>query len=94
METQENEFSYHAPAAKSVFLAGTFNDWNPGTIPLTRTDDGMWWTSVLLKTGHHAFKFIADGAWCCEPGCESEYHGCLKCCANEFGTMNRVLEVA
>ena len=28
-----------------------------------------------------------------EPGCEGEHHGCPKCCANDFGTMNRVLEV-
>ncbi|OYW13676.1 MAG: hypothetical protein B7Z55_16435 [Planctomycetales bacterium 12-60-4] len=36
---------------------------------------------------------MVDGQWCCEPGCEHEYDGCEKCCVNEFGTMNRLLEV-
>ena len=94
METQDTEFSCHAPDAEAVFLAGTFNDWKPWTIPLTRSDDGMWRTSVPLETGRHEFKFIVDGKWCCEPGCERKFHGCPKCCANEFGTMNRVVEVA
>tara|TARA_R110001592_G_scaffold341806_1_gene631160 strand:- start:1079 stop:1279 length:201 start_codon:yes stop_codon:yes gene_type:complete len=47
-----------------------------------------------LPPGHHEFNFIVDGQWCCEPGCEGEHRGCLKCCANAFGTMNRVLEVS
>lgn len=94
METQDTEFSCHAPDAEAVFLAGTFNDWKPWTIPLTRSDDGMWWTSVPLETGRHEFKFIVDGKWCCESGCDHEYHGCPKCCANPFGTMNRVVEIS
>lgn len=94
MEAQEIEFICHAPEAESVFLAGTFNDWNPGTIPLKRSDNGMWWTSMPLEAGRYEFKFIVDGQWSCEPGCEQKFHGCPKCCANDFGTMNRVLEVA
>lgn len=60
----------HPPRA--VFVAGTFNDWNPTAAPMTRG---------------------ADGEWCCEPGCETAYHGCPKCVPNSFGTMNRVIEV-
>ena len=94
METKPVKFSCHAPNAKTVFVAGTFNDWNPEVIPLYREPDGHWRTTLPLTPGHHEYKFIVDGQWCCEPGCEHEYQGCPKCCANAFGTMNRVLEVS
>jgi len=89
----EVEFSCHAPDAQSVFVAGTFNDWNPESLPLAKDVDGKWTASLPLQPGHYEWKFIVDGQWCCEPGCEHEYQGCKKCCANEMGTMNRVLEV-
>jgi 5'-AMP-activated protein kinase regulatory beta subunit len=88
------EFFCQAPLAQAVFVAGTFNDWRPEATPLRRQTDGHWPTTLPLPYGHHEFKFIVDGQWCCEPGCEHEYRGCPKCCANEFGTMNRVLEVS
>lgn len=88
------EFSCIAKKAKAVFLAGTFNDWNPETIPLKPSTKGKWSTVVDLEPGHYEFKFIVDGQWCCEADCEHEYKGCKKCCPNEMGTMNRVLEVA
>lgn len=87
------DFTCHAPEAKAVFVAGTFNDWKPDDIPLQCQSEGEWAVKVPLAAGRHEFKFIVDGQWCCEPGCEGEYHGCPKCVPNECGTMNRVLEV-
>jgi 1,4-alpha-glucan branching enzyme len=89
------EFSCDAPQAKAVFVAGTFNDWKPDAAPL-RADlpNGKWAVTLPLPQGRHEFKFVVDGAWCCEPGCEHEYRGCPKCVPNEFGTMNRVLAVS
>jgi 1,4-alpha-glucan branching enzyme len=86
------EFSCHAPDAQAVFVAGSFNDWSADTLPLEKNTDGHWRAVVPLPTGRHEFKFIVDGQWCCEPGCE-EHPGCPKCCQNSFGTMNRVMEV-
>jgi 5'-AMP-activated protein kinase regulatory beta subunit len=90
------EFSCHAPHAKAVFVAGTFNDWKTDAAPLHRessSDNGDWDVSLLLPSGHHEFKFVVDGQWGCEPGCEHEFIGCPKCVANPFGTMNRVVDV-
>ena len=87
------DFSCHAPEAKAVFVAGTFNDWRADAMPLKRGSDGQWRATLQLPPGHHEYKFVVDGQWCCEPGCDHEYRGCPKCCANDFGTMNRVLEV-
>lgn len=93
-KSQPTEFTCHAPDAKQVFVAGTFNEWKPDAMPLARDEAGHWRGSLNLASGRHEFKFVVDGEWCCEPGCEGGYHGCPKCCANEFGTMNRVLEVS
>lgn len=87
------EFSCHAPKAQAVFVAGSFNDWRPEATPMRRQPDGHWRFTLPLPPGHHQFKFIVDGQWCCESGCEHEYRGCPKCVPNHLGTMNRVLEV-
>lgn len=92
--TQATTLSCHAPEAQAVFVAGTFNDWKPDAEPLQRGADGNWSVALQLPPGRHEFKFIVDGQWCCEPGCEGEHRGCPKCVPNQHGTMNRVLEVS
>ena len=87
-------FTCAAPDAATVFLAGTFNNWNPTSRPMKRAADGVWELALPLAPGHYEFKFIIDGQWCCEPGREAEVPRGPKCSANSFGTMNRVLEVS
>jgi len=74
-------------------LAGTFNDWSTTATPLKRFGDGQWKVALQLLPGRYEFKFLVDGAWCCEPGCDGPHDGCPNCVSNEFGTMNRVIEV-
>ncbi|MDP1662776.1 MAG: glycogen-binding domain-containing protein [Phycisphaerales bacterium] len=88
-----NSVSTTAPDAKAVFVAGTFNDWNPQSHPLTRTRDGRWALTLDVPPGRYEYKFIIDGQWCCEPGSDKPFDGCPECVANEMGTMNRVLVV-
>ena len=85
--------SCQAPKAKVVCVAGTFNDWDPGATPLERRADGTWAATLNLPPGRYEYKFVVDGEWCCEPGCDLAYNDCPKCVANPFGTMNRVIEV-
>ena len=88
-------FYCHAPGAKTVFIAGTFNDWKPDAAPLHRhLSNGEWSGTLPIPPGRHEYKYVIDGQWCCGSGCEQEYRGCVKCVPNEFGTMNRVLEEA
>jgi 1,4-alpha-glucan branching enzyme len=82
----------HAPNARQVFVAGTFNGWGADTTPMKRGRQGKWTAKVHLPPGSHEYKFIVDGVWCCEPGCDGPHAGCTACVANEFGTMNRVIE--
>ena len=77
--------------AQGVFLAGTFNDWDPIRTAMERQSDGSWKTELELAPGRYEYKFIVDGAWCCEPGrADSD---CADSVPNDFGTMNRVIEV-
>jgi 1,4-alpha-glucan branching enzyme len=86
--------SCHAPEAKAVFVAGTFNDWKPDATPLhNHLPHAKWTVTLPLAAGHHEYKFVVDGQWCCEPGTADEFRDDPKCCVNSFGTMNRVLEV-
>ena len=93
-KTQQVEISCRAPRAKAVLVAGTFNDWKPDATPLhNHLPNSKWAVTLPLPAGRYEYKFVVDGQWCCEPGCEHEHRGCPKCVPNEFGTMNRVLEV-
>ena len=78
--------------ARSVFLAGTFNDWDPAHTAMERQGDGSWKAELELAPGRYEYKFIVDGAWCCDPGRPDAE--CAGCVPNSFGTMNRVIEVA
>ena len=86
-------FTCHAPAARAVFLAGTFNGWDPTATPMVKDAEGNWDVAVVITPGRHEYKFVVDAEWCCEPGCETTYHGCPKCVPNPTGTMNRFVEV-
>lgn len=88
------EVSLDAPDAKEVFVAGTFNNWNPRGQRLKRTTrDGHWVATLDLDPGRHEYKFIVDGRWCCEAGCDGPFNGCPGCVPNQHGTMNRLLIV-
>ena len=83
-------FTFDAPHASKVFLAGDFNSWNPDATPLARARGGRWSVALELPRGRHEYKFVVDGEWACEPGCE---RGSGKCVPNAFGTKNSVVEV-
>lgn len=85
-------FACHAPDAKQVFLAGTFNEWNPDATALSKGNDGTWTVNLKLPVGRYEFKFLVDGQWCCEANCHTDAE-CPHCVPNDFGTMNRVCEV-
>lgn len=87
-------WSCHADTAQAVCLAGSFNDWNPTATPMARDSRGDWTVSVPLAPGHYQYKFVVDGEWYCEPGCTPPNVQCTECVANEFGTMNRTIEVS
>lgn len=92
-ETTTTQFRCHAPEAAAVFLAGSFNDWSTDAVALTKDERGNWEGTLELPPGRHEFKFVVDGQWCCEPNCHASGE-CPKCVPNDFGTMNRFIDVA
>ena len=52
--------------AENIFLAGSFNGWNPTSLPLKKTAAG-WETALELPAGRYLYKFIVDGKWMADP---------------------------
>jgi hypothetical protein len=52
--------------ARSVMLAGDFNDWRERDIWMQRTSDG-WQVTYALGPGNYQYKFIVDGKWIIDP---------------------------
>ncbi|WP_182864687.1 redoxin domain-containing protein [Rhodopirellula sp. JC639] len=59
--------------AKTINLAGTFNDWNSSTHPLTDPDgDGIYSAQVIVDAGEYRYKFVIDGNyWTHDPASRS-----------------------
>lgn len=91
--SRATRFTCHAPPAQAVFLAGIFNDWDPAATPMIKDAEGNWDVALALPPGRYEFKFVIDGQWCCEPGCDGANRECPKCVPNALGSMNRVVDV-
>ncbi len=48
--------------AHRVMLAGSFNNWRPDVLPMTKTDSG-WIANVKLGKGKYWYKFIVNNQW-------------------------------
>jgi len=79
-------FTFEAPTARQVSLAGDFNNWDPKAMPMRKGADGVWHLNVALKPGRHEYRFIADGVWQDDPGAEQRT-------ANTLGGENSVKTV-
>ena len=71
------------PLPQDVYLAGTFNDWDPHAHRL-RKFKGTYRARLQLDTGQHQYKFVVDGHWLDDPDAPERT-------INEHGTYNSVL---
>lgn len=62
-------FELDDETATSVYLAGSFTDWDSKTIALRRGDDGLWVAKVRLRRGRtYEYSFVVDGeTWVVDP---------------------------
>jgi len=79
-------FKFHAPRGTEVYVAGTFNNWNPAAVKLVGNSKGTYTATVLLPLGRYEYKFIVNGEWRNSPDCN-------ELVPNAFGTTNSVLTV-
>ena len=86
-DKQKITFTYFAPQAGSVLVAGDFTRWEASPISLVREKGGNWKTTVALKPGKYQYRLLVDGQWQNDPACPDVQ-------PNEFGSANCVISVA
>jgi 1,4-alpha-glucan branching enzyme len=74
------------PGSK-VFVAGSFNNWDPKQLPLRdNPDSGEFKVALPLPPGRHEYKFVVNGEWRLDPSCPDWL-------PNSMGTLNSVVSV-
>lgn len=68
--------------ASKLTVAGSFNEWNPEEISLTKTTKG-WEVPIYLADGTHTYRFVVDGQWYADAANPDRY-------PNEFNEYNSV----
>jgi 1,4-alpha-glucan branching enzyme len=80
------EFIFFSSEAKSVCLAGEFNNWNIESIHMKKENEKDWKTTIDLSPGRYEYKYFVDGAW-------AEDIPDVEKTSNAFGTQNFVIYV-
>jgi 1,4-alpha-glucan branching enzyme len=80
---QKVTFSYSAPIATSVMLAGDFTGWQQAPIPMKKSKTGVWTKTVSLAAGEYEYRLLVDGEWVDDPLCANRR-------PNQFGGFNCV----
>ena len=80
-------FELSAEPGNLVYVAGTFNNWDPAANPLKDNPDSGHFKAVLsLPEGTYEYKFIVNGVWSSDPKCPDWVpDGC--------GSLNSVVKV-
>jgi 1,4-alpha-glucan branching enzyme len=79
------KFQIKADPGSEVFVAGSFNGWDPARNRL-KFKDGVFSTALLLPQGRYEYKFVVDQMWCVDPECR-EWE------PNGLGSLNSVISV-
>ncbi|MCX5801613.1 MAG: glycogen-binding domain-containing protein [Candidatus Eisenbacteria bacterium] len=83
----EVEFTLSAPDAKSVYLAGDFNNWAGDKDGMKKGQDGIWRIKIAIPAGKHEYKFVVDGQWNVDPDNPNKV-------ADPYGGFNSVIDVS
>jgi hypothetical protein len=76
-----------APQARSVALAGDFNDWDASRVLMRREASGLWTVDVPLTPGRYRYVFVVDGRrFVADPAAP-------RAAGDDFGTPTSVVTV-
>ena len=75
------------PNAKTVCIAGSFNEWKPDSIQMINFGGDRWRLDLMLKPGKYEYRFVVDGNWTDDPVTHNQI-------PNPFGGHNSVLLVS
>ncbi|HVP13608.1 MAG TPA: AAA family ATPase [Phycisphaerae bacterium] len=79
-------FIVRADGARTVRLAGDFNNWNPDRTPMRSVRKNTFQVQLPLPPGRYQYRYVIDGQWRNDPANE-------KVMPNPFGELNSVVEV-
>lgn len=77
---------YFQPEAREVYVAGSFNGWDPRETPLQRDTFGDWSVDLSLPPGEHRYRLVVDGEWRDDPSAQ-------RMEANPYGGFDAVVVV-
>ncbi|MGN1359945.1 MAG: glycogen-binding domain-containing protein [Kiritimatiellia bacterium] len=80
-------FSVRAETGSEVWLAGSFNNWDPTAKKMAdKAGDGFYTATLTLPKGTYEYKFVINGTWCADPEC-------AEWVQNDMGTLNSVRHI-
>src|SRR5271165_653371 len=79
-------FEFVHPTARSVEVAGSFNDWQCDTKAMIPLGNGRWLEETALAPGTYEYCLVVDGHWMTDPLAKESV-------PNPFGGRNSVLRV-
>jgi 1,4-alpha-glucan branching enzyme len=79
-------FTAFYPEAKTMQIAGDFNNWRPEKNPMKKAEDGTWQARIQLAKGTYRYRFVVDGKWQHDPNNNSTE-------PNPYGELNSVVKV-
>ena len=59
-------FTFQAPEAQRVQIAGDFNSWEPAENEM-EFSNGVWRTIISLTPGKYKYRYVVDGDWRADP---------------------------
>ena len=65
-------FSLDRPEAEDVRVTGSWNNWDPEGIKMSKSQKGVWSVTIPLKPGYYTYKFYIDGKWVPDPDVEAK----------------------
>ncbi len=80
-------FTLKDAPGKKIFIAGSFNKWNPNASPLSDCDQkGVYTATLRIPRGSHEYKFVVDDIWQVDPA-NPEF------VINGHGSLNSIIVV-
>jgi 1,4-alpha-glucan branching enzyme len=80
-------FQLTVEPGSEVFVAGSFNDWNPTQYRMSdNPGSGHCKATLVLPPGRHEYKFVVNGEWRLDPNCAESV-------PNDCGALNSVISV-
>jgi 1,4-alpha-glucan branching enzyme len=76
-----------APPDSEVFVAGSFNNWEPAAHKMRQNGNGTFVTRLKLAPGRYEYKFLVNGQWQLDESAPEKVQ-------NSYGSMNSVMDLS